>query len=106
VTAIRDQVLAKAITINGLPIMLKKPNVMTMDIGDLDIYYEDCVIGGPGSFVIPIRQREKFTEAIRSKLVLEVAGRTPAARVVPVVAEAPRVSCTIGERMWQQRWGN
>jgi len=106
VTIIRDEVLAKGIIINGLPIMLKRPNPMTMDIEDLDIYYEDCVIGGPGSFVIPIREREKFTEAIRAKLVLEIAGRTPSSRVVPTAADAPRISCTIGERMWQQRWGN
>ena len=77
VTLVRDDVLAKGTTINGLPIMLKKPNLMTMDIEDLDIYYEDCVIGGPGAFVIPIKEREKFTEAIRTKLVQEVAGLTP-----------------------------
>ena len=106
VTLIRDQVLAKGITINGLPIMLKKPNVMTMDIEDLDIYYEDCVIGGPGSFVIPIKEREKFTEAIRTKLVQEVAGRDAAPRVIPAASSAPRISCTIGERMWRERWGN
>jgi hypothetical protein len=106
VTLVRDDVLAKGTTINGLPIMLKKPNLMTMDIEDLDIYYEDCVIGGPGAFVIPIKEREKFTEAIRTKLVQEVAGRTPAPRVVPVASNAPRISCTIGEQKWRERWGN
>ena len=105
VTIVRDQVVAKGITINGLPIMLKRPNPATMDIPDLDIYYEDCVIGGPGAFVVPIREREKFREAIRTKLVLEIAGRTPEPRLVPAAADAPRMSCTIGERMWQQRWG-
>jgi hypothetical protein len=105
VTLARDEVLAKGITINGLPIMLKRPNPATMDIPNLDVYYEDCVIGGPGAFVIPIREREKFREAIRTKLVLEIAGRTPEARVIPAAADNPRISCTIGERMWQQRWG-
>jgi hypothetical protein len=102
----RDDVLAKGITINGLPIMLNRPNFGGVDLANLDVYYEDCVIGGPGSFVIAIREREKFKEAIRTKLILEVAGRTPEPRVVPAAADAPRVSCTIGERMWQQRWGN
>jgi len=102
----RDDVLAKGITINGLPIMLNRPNFGGVDLAELDIYYEDCVIGGPGSFVIAIKEREKFKEAIRTKLILEVAGRTPEPRVIPAAADAPRVSCTIGERMWQQRWGN
>ena len=106
VTLVRDEVLAKGITINGLPIMLKRPNFGGMDIEELDIYYEDCVIGGPGAFVIAIKEREKFKEAIRTKLILEVAGRQPERRVVPVSADKPRMSCTIGERLWQQRWGN
>ncbi len=100
----RDDVLAAGITINGLPIMLKRPYTGTMDIDNLDEYYEDCVIGGPGAFVIPIREREKFIEATRTKLILEVAGRQPEPQVVPAASRA-RVSCTIGERLWQERWG-
>src|SRR5215469_16102973 len=106
VTIARDDVLVAGITINGLPIMLKRPNSFTMDIDNLDIYYEDCVIGGPGAFVIPIREREQFKEATRTKLVLEIAGRTPERRVTQVQARAPRVSCTVGEQMWRDRWGN
>jgi hypothetical protein len=106
VTLVRDEVLAKGITINGLPIMLKRPNFGGMDVEELDVYYEDCVIGGPGAFVIAIKEREKFKEAIRTKLILEVAGRQPEQRVVPASADKPRMSCTIGERLWQQRWGN
>ena len=106
VTLARDDVLAAGMTINGLPIMLKRPNAFTMDIDNLDIYYEDCVIGGPGAFVVPIREREQFKEATRTKLVLEIAGRTPQPRPVPVQARAPRISCTIGEQMWRDRWGN
>jgi hypothetical protein len=106
VTGARDDVLAAGMTINGLPIMLKRPNAFTMDIDNLDIYYEDCVIGGPGAFVVPIREREQFKEATRTKLVLEIAGRAPQQRLVPVQARAPRISCTIGEQMWRDRWGN
>ena len=101
----RDEVLAAGITINGLPIMLKRPYVGTLDIDELDVYYEDCVIGGPGAFVVPIREREKFIDATRTKLVLEIAGRQPEGHVVPASSQAPRVSCTIGEKMWQERWG-
>jgi hypothetical protein len=105
VTLVRDDALAAGITINGLPIMLKRPNSFTMDIENLDVYYEDCVIGGPGAFVIPIREREQFKEATRTKLVLEIANREIAPRVIPAAADKPRISCSIGERMWQQRWG-
>jgi hypothetical protein len=106
VTIARDEVVSKGITINGLPLMLKRPSYTTMDIELLDEYYEDCVIGGPGAFMVPVRDRDKFVEAIRTKLVLEIADRVPEARVIPVAADAPRVSCTIGERIWQERWGN
>jgi uncharacterized protein DUF1194 len=104
VEIIRDDVLAAGITINGLPIMLKRPYTGTMDIHNLDEYYEDCVIGGPGAFVIPIQERGKFIEATRTKLILEVAGRQPDPQIVPAASRA-RVSCTTGERLWQERWG-
>lgn len=106
VTLARDDLVASGITINGLPILLKRPNSFTMDIDNLDVYYEDCVIGGPGAFVIPIRERSQFKDATRTKLVLEIAGRTPQARVVPAQAHPPRISCSIGEQMWRERWGN
>jgi Protein of unknown function (DUF1194) len=105
VTLARDTALGKGIVINGLPIMVKEPSFSTMDIENLDWYYEDCVIGGPGSFVVSIKDREKFKEAIRTKLILEVAGRTPPRRVIPVAEQEPRVSCMIGEKIWQDRWG-
>ncbi len=105
VTVARDAALAKGITINGLPIMAKETNYATMDIENLDFYYEDCVIGGAGSFVVPIKTKEKFKEAIRTKLVLEVAHRVPEPRIVPAAIREPRVSCTIGEKIWQERWG-
>jgi hypothetical protein len=78
-----------------------------MDIENLDLYYEDCVIGGAGSFVVPIKERDKFKEAIRTKLVLEVAGLMPEPRAIPVAntTREPRVNCLIGEKIWQDRWG-
>jgi len=105
VTATRDDVLAAGITINGLPIMLNRANLGSMDIDELDVYYEDCVIGGAGSFVVPIKERSKFIEATRTKLVLEIAGRELEPRVIPASAAKPRILCTIGEKLWQERWG-
>jgi len=105
VAAARDAAVEKGVVINGLPIMVKEPSYSTMDIDSLDLYYEDCVIGGPGSFVVAIKERDKFKEAIRTKLLLEVAGKTPERRIVPVADKQPRVDCTIGEKIWQDRWG-
>jgi hypothetical protein len=108
VTEARDKAVAAGITINGLPIMLKRPRWSTMDIDNLDVYFEDCVIGGPGAFVVPVREREKFKEAIRRKLLLEIAGVNPEPKIIPAQAQPdrPRTDCTVGERLWQQRWGN
>jgi hypothetical protein len=101
----RDAAVEKGIVINGLPIMVKEPSYSTMDIDNLDLYYEDCVIGGPGSFVVTIKDRDKFKEAIRTKLLIAIAGRTTESPILPVAGKEPRVNCTIGEKIWQDRWG-
>ncbi len=92
VTIMRDEVLEAGITINGLPIMLNGAYGTGPSIPNLDVYYEDCVIGGPGSFVITIKEREQFKEATRTKLVQEIAGLPARPRIVPVQAK-PRVYC-------------
>ena len=71
-------------------------------IGGLELaaYYRDCVIGGPGAFVIPVTDREQLLESIRRKLVLEIAGLP--ARIVPAAADSAdgrAVDCLIGERL-------
>jgi hypothetical protein len=109
VTQARDDAVRKGITINGLPLMLNRPTSGYPEVEQLDVYFTDCVIGGPGAFVIPIRDRNQFVDAIRTKILLEIALSPPAelpARVIPAQAEAPRISCMYGERSWQQRWGN
>jgi len=72
-------------------------------IRELDIYYEDCVIGGPGAFLVTVESIDRIAEAIRRKLVLEIAGRP--ARVIPaqLAEEAPRIDCMIGEKL-RRRW--
>ena len=106
VAMVRDEVLSKGFVINGLPIMLKDPIGSGMDIEALDVYYEDCVIGGPGAFVIPIKERNKFKEATRTKLLQEIALSPPKPQIVPASSAAPRINCLVGEQIWQQRWGN
>ncbi|MFO1147141.1 MAG: DUF1194 domain-containing protein [Alsobacter sp.] len=109
VTEARDDALAQGITINGLPIMLNRPNMGYPDVEPLDAYYSQCVIGGPAAFVVPVRERGQFIDAVKTKILLEVALTPPPdwpARVIPAQVETPRVSCMFGEKMWQQRWGN
>ncbi|MCB1490016.1 MAG: DUF1194 domain-containing protein, partial [Bauldia sp.] len=104
VVLVRDRLVADGITINGLPIMLKSVGgIGPFNIPDLDIYYEDCVIGGPGAFVIPVEDTSRFPMAIRRKLVLEIAGVAP--RVIPVAdySPGPRVDCLVGEKA-RARW--
>ena len=76
VTAYKDMALAQGITINGLPILNDQGGVGG-SVADLDVYYSECVIGGPGSFVIAEQNFESFGQAILRKLILEVAGLGP-----------------------------
>jgi hypothetical protein len=105
----RDEVVARGIVINGLPLKLKLRTDGWGDMENLDVYYQTCVIGGPGAFVIPVRGAERFAEAIRRKLVLEIAGTPPAPAASPGALRVQHVStsidplCLEGERRWQQR---
>jgi hypothetical protein len=104
VALVRDELVGQGIVINGLPIMIKDTNPSGyLDLPDLDIYYEDCVIGGTGAFIVTVTEPEHFAVAIRRKLVLEIAAQP--APVVPVQWQQaePRVDCLAGERQWQ-RW--
>ena len=74
----RDRAVAAGIVINGLPIINDRPNFYGYPLmPDLDLYYEDCVIGGPGSFIVVADGFKDFARAILSKLVQEIAGRAP-----------------------------
>jgi hypothetical protein len=75
----RADALAEGITINGLAIMLRTSPRATGDTVTLDRYFADALIGGPLSFVHSVRHRDDIVEAIRRKLVLEIAGLDPAA---------------------------
>jgi Protein of unknown function (DUF1194) len=92
VTLARDAAVARGITINGLPIMLKRPTGFG-DMEHLDLYYRDCVIGGTGSFLVPVRERRHFADAIKTKIIREIAGREPDTRVQPAQAE-PAIDCS------------
>lgn len=92
VTEARDAAVAAGIVVNGLPILLRPSPIVPDIVG----YYSDCVIGGPGAFVLPVDNAAEFAEAIRRKLILEVAARPPA-EIIPAAAREP-ADCLIGEK--------
>ncbi len=92
VEAARDAALSAGIVINGLPMLIRPSPTFR----HLDQYYSRCVIGGPGSFMLPVYDMAEFATAIRRKLILEVSAAEPPARIVRI-AEEP-VDCLKGER--------
>lgn len=132
VTAARDEALAAGITINGLPIVSSYAEGDRSWEPNLDLYYESCVIGGRGAFMVVANGFADFANAVRQKLVLEIAGlpvEDATARHAGAISRpghlglsgaAPdkgliRVQergiehaappCDIGERRWMYRYG-
>jgi hypothetical protein len=97
VTGARDEALARGITINGLPIVISEFGAQA----GLDLYYEDCVIGGEGAFMVVAQTGEDLARTIRRKLILEISGLAPTARLVP--AQFEPTDCLIGEKLYRQR---
>jgi hypothetical protein len=104
VTVARDEAIAKGVVINGLPFMVKAPSGFG-DIESLDHYYEDCVIGGPGSFSIPIRDRAQIADATRTKIVREIADIREPTPLLQKVQDRATMNCMIGENQRRQQWG-
>ena len=79
------------------------------ELANLDEYYRDCVIGGPGSFFIPVTDMANFAKAIRMKLILEIAERAPVrrkglvrkAQYVPASSYRGSTDCMIGQKLDQ-----
>jgi hypothetical protein len=98
----RNQVLALGIVINGLPITLK-PGGGYGSIHGLDTYYANCVIGGPGSFLVPVTDRSQLVDAIRRKLVLEIADLGGGEGLFATPVADADFDCMVGEKL-RQRW--
>jgi hypothetical protein len=121
VTEARDAAVAEGIIINGLPLMTNEGYGGRWHLPDLDRYYEDCVVGGPGAFVIPVREWDEFAAAIQRKLVWELVGMPPASHDMPddmplgrpgaarlwhaATSQTPPgtepYDCLIGEKIWE-----
>ncbi len=70
----RDRAVAEGITINGLPILNDRPTFGRRPPIPLDIYFRESVIGGPGAFMIAAEDFTDFGQAVRRKLIREIAG--------------------------------
>ena len=101
----RDRAVADGITINGLPIVNDRPDPWGYPpIPDLDLYYEDCVIGGPGSFIVVADGFQDFARAVRRKLLLEIPVAAPLAPLPKLVANKARPPCDAGEKQLPSDW--
>lgn len=101
VAPMRDELADRGITVNGLPIILRPSGFLAAAGTDLAEYYQDCVITGPGAFVLPVRERGQLVDSIRRKLAAEIAYDQP--RAIPVVERADQTDCMIGEKL-RRNW--
>ncbi len=101
VTQRRDLAVAAGITINGLPIVNDRASPFGWPaLPNLDLYYANCVIGGPGAFYVVANSFKDFARAVRKKLILEIAKGSPHERLFRAAARTPP-PCDIGERRVQ-----
>ncbi|MEO3428954.1 DUF1194 domain-containing protein [Pelagibius sp. CAU 1746] len=118
VTRARDRAVAQGITINGLPILDRSSGPFSRyNIPNLDLYYRDCVIGGPAAFIVVAQDFTAFASAIRRKLILEIAGPPAPPPRSAQLAKSPLVDaqfiddgdarisppCDIGEQLLRSR---
>src|SRR4051812_20945220 len=73
----RDRLVGEGVTINGLPIVNDRPNFGVRPGQELEPYYRNSVIGGPGAFLVVAEDFTSFGAAIRRKLIQEIAGIEP-----------------------------
>lgn len=100
VSEARDIAVAAGVTINGLPIISDPTNSLYPTTPDLDLYFRDCVIGGPGAFYVVANGFDDFARAVRRKLILEIANASPAPWRIWRASEHEKMPCTIGEYRW------
>jgi Protein of unknown function (DUF1194) len=81
VAAVRDQAIAKGITINGLVILTEPPSTSysshTNPPGGLANYYRNNVVGGHGAFVMVAENFNSFGTVLIKKLIKEIAQAVP-----------------------------
>ncbi|WP_349437632.1 DUF1194 domain-containing protein [Pararhizobium sp. A13] len=105
----RNTTIAQGIVVDGLPIVFTTaPD--SAAIRDLDVYYQECVIGGDGAFLLKVTNMSQFAEAILRKLTIEISGLEVSRRLRRqmglIQVEYPQpYNCFIGEEMQERSIG-
>jgi len=93
----RAEVVASGIVINGLAVLCRHCSGRPASYV-LEDAFAERIIGGPGSFVITADSSATFADAVRRKLILEIAGRVPGeSRDYAAVPRGPQASATGAE---------
>ena len=69
----RRDALGKGIVINGLAVLDNVPSPLGSSPEPLDEYYKEKVIGGPGAFLVVAEGFEDFGQAVKRKIIREIA---------------------------------
>lgn len=78
VGAAREEALNQGIVLNGLAVLDRTPPPPGLGpMQPLDEYYRERVIGGPGAFLMVADGFESFEQAVRRKIIREVAVAPP-----------------------------
>lgn len=78
VTQARDEAVTKGFVVNALVVQRPSGSVRAPGGRPLSEHYERDVIGGPAAFVMIADERTSFADAVRRKMILEIAGLAPA----------------------------
>jgi hypothetical protein len=74
IAPVRAEIVAAGITINGLAVLCRAAECSGRPVGyDLEQAFAETIIGGAGSFVITADSKDTYAEAVRKKLILEIA---------------------------------
>lgn len=88
IEAVRDELVANGVTVNGLPINTDaapasdgaQPAAGGAAASSIEDWYREHVMGGTGAFVLPANGYSDFGRAIRQKFVIEISGVPPPKR--------------------------
>lgn len=73
----RRDILEKGIVLNGLAVLDRQPQPWMAGLPLLDEYFRSEVIGGPGAFLMIAEGYAAFEQAVKRKIIREIAAAPP-----------------------------